>query len=275
MCKKITNIILLYSIFYFLSGTNGCAENNGNCSQLCLNRPSGLICACGNNYELNADGNTCTHKPQETTPLPIVTYSQTTVHPKVNSASTCPSNQFTCHTGSIHCILVKFRCDGREDCTDASDEINCPHCPQGHYLCYEKQACLSLEAICDDLLCKEKSEGLEELCAKFDQNLDQYGSAYEKSSFPFITVCLTFVIMFILAVIAFKYKRKDTENKDLNASCHHMVASRSMINPGDKPLAWPLMGSTAPDILICQGSKSTLSLNRKGSDNISLSSFNN
>ncbi|GFR86359.1 low-density lipoprotein receptor-related protein 6 [Elysia marginata] len=44
-----------------LSGTNICADNNGNCSHLCLYRPEPLrhVCACPMGLELRADGQTC------------------------------------------------------------------------------------------------------------------------------------------------------------------------------------------------------------------------
>lgn len=43
------------------SGTNTCAENNGNCSHLCLYRPQPLkhVCTCPIGLELRADGHTC------------------------------------------------------------------------------------------------------------------------------------------------------------------------------------------------------------------------
>uniref|UniRef100_A0A3B3Q1Q7 Low density lipoprotein receptor-related protein 6 n=1 Tax=Paramormyrops kingsleyae TaxID=1676925 RepID=A0A3B3Q1Q7_9TELE len=40
-------------------GTNPCAENNGGCSHLCLNRPQGVQCACPIGLELIGDMSTC------------------------------------------------------------------------------------------------------------------------------------------------------------------------------------------------------------------------
>ncbi|XP_005110515.1 low-density lipoprotein receptor-related protein 6 isoform X2 [Aplysia californica] len=44
-----------------VTGTNTCGENNGNCSHLCLFRPSPKkhVCACPMGLELRADGQTC------------------------------------------------------------------------------------------------------------------------------------------------------------------------------------------------------------------------
>ena len=42
-----------------VSGTNACANNNGGCSHLCLNRPQGPVCACPMWLELETNGRTC------------------------------------------------------------------------------------------------------------------------------------------------------------------------------------------------------------------------
>ncbi|KAE8613421.1 hypothetical protein XENTR_v10007716 [Xenopus tropicalis] len=52
MGLKATNI-------HKMSGTNGCAENNGGCSHLCLFRPQGPRCACPIGLELISDMKTC------------------------------------------------------------------------------------------------------------------------------------------------------------------------------------------------------------------------
>ena len=38
--------------------------------------------------------------------------------------SECKDHDFKCHDG--YCVPLKFRCDGKTQCDDASDEINCP-----------------------------------------------------------------------------------------------------------------------------------------------------
>ncbi|CAB3370017.1 Hypothetical predicted protein [Cloeon dipterum] len=43
----------------FLPGTNACADRNGGCSDLCLNRPDDYICACPYGFELSHDNRTC------------------------------------------------------------------------------------------------------------------------------------------------------------------------------------------------------------------------
>ena len=36
----------------------------------------------------------------------------------------CPINLFTC-AATLECIQMAFRCDGSNDCSDASDENKC------------------------------------------------------------------------------------------------------------------------------------------------------
>lgn len=42
-----------------VTGTSPCAQNNGGCNQLCLNRPKDYVCRCQIDYELAQDKRTC------------------------------------------------------------------------------------------------------------------------------------------------------------------------------------------------------------------------
>ncbi|CAH2097282.1 unnamed protein product [Euphydryas editha] len=71
----------------------------------------------------------------------------------------CTKEQFQCGgddtKGAVECIPIAWRCDGRADCTDGSDEtIHCKHvnasaCVAGTFPCGETGACVPAAARCD------------------------------------------------------------------------------------------------------------------------------
>jgi len=60
----------------------------------------------------------------------------------------CGPNEFACKSGT--CIQVDWVCDTEADCTDGSDELNCPSdCSGDHQLQCKNGQCISREFQCD------------------------------------------------------------------------------------------------------------------------------
>lgn len=40
--------------------------------------------------------------------------------------SVCPPHEWECKSGTVRCINADYLCDDDNDCSDGSDEENCP-----------------------------------------------------------------------------------------------------------------------------------------------------
>nr|XP_012637337.1 low-density lipoprotein receptor-related protein 2 [Microcebus murinus] len=81
--------------------SNPCDQFNGGCSHICAPGPNGAECQCpheGNWYLANNNK-----------------------HCIVDTGTRCSESYFTCPNG--HCIMEEWKCDGDNDCSDGSDEL--------------------------------------------------------------------------------------------------------------------------------------------------------
>lgn len=79
----------------------------------------------------------------------------------------CPRDQFQCKSGKVDCIPEAWICDGVAECTDKSDEENCPECPATDYRCPDSRFCLPPSKICNGN--SDCPDGSDELCCNEDQ----------------------------------------------------------------------------------------------------------
>ncbi|XP_012218709.2 vitellogenin receptor-like [Linepithema humile] len=164
---KVENPLVINVRGIIVHKKEGCLQNNGNCSHVCL--PSSLqsfICACPPRMVLSANNRTCT--AQTACPISEIKCSEHDVCIKqeqwcdgrkdcpngedeesnCKERGICEENEFMCNDHT--CINANKRCNFHIDCIDKSDEQNCSEkqCKTGEYRCSEGK-CISSFLVCD------------------------------------------------------------------------------------------------------------------------------
>ncbi|KAJ8981147.1 hypothetical protein NQ317_013812, partial [Molorchus minor] len=107
------------------------------CSHFCILNGTAPHCSCPNGKMLQEDKRTCQILPD------------------------CGNDRFTCSVagGELRdCIPIAWRCDRQKDCTDGSDELDCPKCMPNQFRCQDGQ-CINKENYCDSIPhCADRSD---------------------------------------------------------------------------------------------------------------------
>ncbi|CAH1985142.1 unnamed protein product [Acanthoscelides obtectus] len=108
------------------------------CSHFCILNGTEPACACPNGKVLQEDRRTCQVLPD------------------------CGNERFTCNVAGggdmKDCIPIAWRCDRQKDCSDGSDELDCPNCRPDQFRCQDGQ-CIDKEYLCDGVQhCNDKSD---------------------------------------------------------------------------------------------------------------------
>ncbi|XP_014667090.1 PREDICTED: low-density lipoprotein receptor-related protein 1B-like [Priapulus caudatus] len=115
------------------------------CEQICIDLDGGSSyrCDCELGFKLQSDGSTCRASAMNAERTKSIVERL-----PLAKGVECKADQFRCV--SDDCIPTTWRCDGHQDCVDASDELNCTEtCPPNMWLCHNGEHCIPIPWLCD------------------------------------------------------------------------------------------------------------------------------
>ena len=114
------------TVFYFTIDINECDNNNGGCSQICSNTPSGsFTCSCNTGYALNPNGSSCDGRSHVHIQQPHTMKDHCVLYLDINECDTnnggcaqicanTPAGSFTCSCNAGYTLNANgSSCDGR------------------------------------------------------------------------------------------------------------------------------------------------------------------
>ncbi|KAL1489546.1 hypothetical protein ABEB36_013499 [Hypothenemus hampei] len=120
-----------------LKMNNSCADLKNRCSHFCILNGTVAQCACPNGKMLQEDKKSCQTIPN------------------------CGPERFSCTVASSDtkdCIPISWRCDRQKDCSDGSDELDCPNCEPNQFRCQDGQ-CIDKSLVCNNVAdCLDRSD---------------------------------------------------------------------------------------------------------------------
>lgn len=116
---------------------HSCSDPKIRCSHFCILNGTTPECACPDGKLLKDDKKTCHAIPN------------------------CGLGRFSCTVASLDakdCIPIAWRCDRQKDCSDGSDEFDCPNCLANQFRCQDGQ-CIDKSLMCNNIAdCSDRSD---------------------------------------------------------------------------------------------------------------------